>query len=112
MIHIKKYNEDLSDKGWESITHIEWNDLLTKYRDECPDMTQDEIYKIQTSGQPILLKLNNNRAKNVLYVSDVYNKQLVIICKLPDEWYAVMYYDDHYKCDQFDGLLNLLGHLA
>jgi hypothetical protein len=47
----------------------------------------------------------------------IENNNTIFILKMPDEWYYVEYFTDthdlrsgkrHYKCDQFDGLLDCL----
>ena len=43
MKHIKKFNEDLSNVGWEVIKPTEWNELVDKYdANVLPEMTEDE----------------------------------------------------------------------
>lgn len=114
MKYLSKFNELLSESnvGWEEIGYTEYKNLFSLILDNTRDaqkITDNEFEKIKSGGPKILNKLLHGSPDYLQF--SIKNSVYINILKLPDEWYVVRYYDVCYKCDQFDGLMNLLGQL-
>ncbi len=110
MIYLKKFNESINHEFYHEITHDGfWNNNVKVINCDASDMN-------------ILSKCLSDLylGKNILEKSDVItgifyiNKQgysSILIKKTEDEWYYVRISgstDYYYKCDQIEGVLQLL----
>lgn len=117
MKYLKRFES--KDKLFTDISTLEWNEL-TKNLVEFDDKEFDEIsnylkiYECELNKREYEIRCNIiNKPK---YPSEI------LIYKLNDEWYLVRLLDSkptldqrrieikyyYYKCDQWDGLMNLL----
>ena len=127
MKYLKSYNENI-DLGYQKIDRTEYlkniagitrSDIINtdivqivNYRKErFESFTSKEVNEIQT----FIPKFNiSSNSDSMLALGSGDN---FLIWKLKDEWYYVCRQiggdgtNDYYKCDQFDGLMNLLKSL-
>ena len=135
MKHIKLFNESFQDKEnpgyWEKIDHSTYFDILTdlnttteiKISDRNKNLIHDIVSKkkfIKDKERFERAKIRNNITNRLFYTSRSKNPSQMLIVAIEDEYFIVRFvqwefeefdYVNYYKCDQIEGLVDLLEQL-
>lgn len=104
------HDEYKKDMGYTSESIIHFPTL----RNRSEEFTTKEIdyFKTEYPNSIIDYQLGFNKEvgirSTIIFKPELSSVVVSIITKFKDEWYYVRKNDICYKCDQFDGLINLL----
>jgi hypothetical protein len=127
MIHIKRYNESKDTKFYSELGEVEfYNSTIGGEIDSVSIMdedkfiaanwipfTKDEIGIIKKTFSNSELSLNPHGMTfgGGCYLCLYLNFLRLDVYKLKEEWYYVIESNRYYKCDQFEGLMQLLKNI-
>lgn len=114
MRYLKRFNESNSEEYYQVIPHedyfdhFDWEPFDNKEFDKI-----SELSYLNKSGDMKVEFDEDCEPRSEIVISSKNGNQSIHIFKCTDEWYYVKYsaFDnsiDFYKCDQFEGLINLL----
>ncbi len=109
MRYLKKFESNV-DPLYTHISYEEYKDLFLG----IIEWTPKEMFNLNQVFPTFYTALYNNDTGLAMSISErtkmrmAFDKNRVVIRKLPDDYYLVIYKELCYRCDQFDGLIQCI----
>lgn len=113
MIYLQTFNERALhrhiqfDDQFEVTTEIEFNRRISGITCNIPERKLETLKKLFNDHNYELREFHGGKTKDCVYAS-LNNKGMIHIFHCDDNYYMIEIGKNHYKCDEFPGLIKFL----